>query len=361
MSDAARQGDELIALRRHLHTRPELSGRELETARLVTDHLRACGAREVLTGLGGHGVAGVFGLADPAFPSIMLRCELDALPLPEAPDCAWPSQVPDCAHKCGHDGHMAILLGVARRLQDAPPVRGRIILLFQPAEETATGAAALLADTHFCALDPDWIFALHNLPGYPAWQVLSRPGVFAAGGCRLRIHFPGPQPEAILEQLLPQLVNLNSDRAGRPALVIVNNEDNDAGSLWVSLRATEDRWLHELQAEVRALAADLARDRECESVVEVAEQWPVTRNDSRAVALIEKAAAELDLETASPGESPFQWAEDFGRLTAWRPGAMLGLGAGENHPALHARDYEFPDDLILPGVTLLHRLCRIAM
>src|ERR687891_222734 len=154
---------ELVAWCRELHRRPELSGQEKQTAQTVQAFLRAAGADKVITELGGHGVAGIYDGRTPG-PTIMLRAELDGLPIQETSEIPHRSEVPGKAHLCGHDGHMTILAAVARDLCRTRPRCGRAVLLFQPAEEDGSGAASVLADEKFQQLQPDFVFSLHNLP-----------------------------------------------------------------------------------------------------------------------------------------------------------------------------------------------------
>ncbi len=133
---------ELTALRRLLHQHPEVSGQEQGTAGRITDALLGYSPDRLLTGLGGHGVAAVYQGQDHG-PTILFRCELDALPITEQGNLPHRSTVPGTGHLCGHDGHMTVLLALARLLSRQRPARGRIVLLFQPAEETGAGAEAV--------------------------------------------------------------------------------------------------------------------------------------------------------------------------------------------------------------------------
>ncbi len=188
---------DLAGLRRRLHVLAERSGSEAATAAFVADRLAPARPTALLTGLGGHGVAAVFAApGGAAGPTVVLRAELDALPIAESIELPHASRTPGCAHKCGHDGHMAVLLGVARDLAARPPARGRVVLLFQPAEETGEGAARVAADPRFRALAPDWLFALHNLPGYPEGRVLVRSGAFCAGSAGLTVTLAGATSHA---------------------------------------------------------------------------------------------------------------------------------------------------------------------
>ena len=155
---------ELTEWRRLLHRFPEVSREEVQTARHVVAALGPLKPDQVLTGLGGNGVAAVFEAA-VAGPSVLFRSEIDALPIHEISDAPHRSTIAGKGHLCGHDGHTAILMGLARLLSRKRPAIGRVILMFQPAEEDGSGAAAVTADPAFAPLRPDWAFSLHNMPG----------------------------------------------------------------------------------------------------------------------------------------------------------------------------------------------------
>ena len=181
---------ELTGFRQHLHRNPELSGQEAWTAAQVVAALVPLGPDRVLTGLGGHGVAAVWTAPEPG-PTVLFRSELDALPIEEISQAAHRSAVPGKAHLCGHDGHSTILLGLARLIARDRPARGRVVLLFQPAEEDGSGAASVLADPRFSGIRPDWAFALHNMPGYPLGHVVVAPGPANCASEGLRVVFRG--------------------------------------------------------------------------------------------------------------------------------------------------------------------------
>jgi metal-dependent amidase/aminoacylase/carboxypeptidase family protein len=191
--------DELIELRREIHRRPELAGEERQTAGLVTEQLRAAGL-EVTTGVGGHGVVAVLdGSAEG--PTVAYRADLDAvdartnvLPIPRSGrvfDEGFASRVPGVAHLCGHDLHTAIGVGVARTLaQGAEPVRGRLVFVFQPAEEPLQGARAMLATGLVQRLAPREFYAVHCSP-YPSGTIAVSPGYGLPGLDHVRIVLPG--------------------------------------------------------------------------------------------------------------------------------------------------------------------------
>jgi len=365
-------------LRHRLHARPELSGREEETALAMAEFFAGCSPARILTGLGGHGVAAVFQAAPG--PTVLLRAELDALPIAEDDSLAWHSIHPGIAHKCGHDGHLAILAGVARSLAWDSPPRGRVILLCQPAEETGRGAAAVAADPLLAEITPDHLFALHNLPGYPAGQVLVREGPFAAGSIGLTIELEGrtahaayPEqgnsPAAALSQLVTGLSSLPIplEKAGRLALVTVTHAQLGRPTFGVTpgqaeilatLRADRDQVLEEIKARAETLVEKVARTHDLAVTIRWSEEFPVTRNHPEAVAAVRAAADRIGLDCAEPTESPFRWSEDFGHLLALGPGALFGLGSGREHPSLHSHCYDFNDGILAPGIALLDRIVR---
>lgn len=373
--------DSLETLRHELHRNPELAGQEQATAARMADWLAARGPTRIVTGLGGHGLAGVWTAKRPG-PRVLLRAELDGLPIPDAIDAPHASASPGRGHKCGHDGHMAILAGVATRLKIEPPECGEVVLLFQPAEETGQGARWVLDDPVFAELTPDWCFSLHNLPGFEAGRVVVRRATFAAASRGLAVELSGAsshaaEPErgrspalavASLIQAfsaagqfhtsLPEAAKATVIHAavGEPAF----GTSPGQGRVLVTLRSYEQEVVERLEARCRELAERTAAAYDLKVAISQVEPFPATLNDDRAVDLVERAADAQGLSIARP-DHPFPWSEDFGHFTAAGPGALFGLGAGQRHPALHNPDYDFPDALLQPGVRLFERIARLAL
>ena len=179
----ATRTEDIARFRRQLHARPELSEREHETATAIVARLAPTHPTSIVDGLGAMqtGLCAVYDSGEPG-PVVLIRAELDALPIQESNSFGHRSTVSGVSHKCGHDGHMATLVAVAEGLREQPIARGKVYLLFQPAEETGTGASAVLADERFKALaPPDVVYAFHNVPKYPLGHVLLRKGLFAQG------------------------------------------------------------------------------------------------------------------------------------------------------------------------------------
>ncbi|MBW3099165.1 amidohydrolase [Pseudohoeflea coraliihabitans] len=372
----------LVSLRRALHRRPELSGAEAETAAHIAAHLAGLDPDRLLTGLGGHGVAAIFaasGAAAREGPTLLFRCELDGLPITEISDFDWRSERIGKGHLCGHDGHMAILCGLAAHFAAQRPARGRVILLFQPAEETGAGAADVLADPRFSEIKPDFAFALHNLPGLPLHAVGIRPGPFTFASEGLAIRLTGrtahaAQPEqgcspgqtlATLMQVLPELprtlghpegqslITLSHARLGEAAFGIAPGD----AEIWLTIRAINDALQSQLLTAAEARARQAASAAGLGLHITRHENFAAGHNDPAASAIIEAAVDNLALQRATI-DAPFRWSEDFGRFGAAAPSALFVLGAGEDHPGLHNPDYDFPDALLVSGVAMFSDIAR---
>lgn len=369
---------ELISLRRELHRRPELSSQERETAARIVVELGRSGADEILIDLGTHGVAAVFDSGVEG-PTVLFRCELDALPITEISTFGWRSEIEGKGHLCGHDGHMVILCGLARHLEANRPARGRVVLLFQPAEETGAGAADVIADPRFARIRPDFAFALHNLPGLPlgAVGVRSGPFTFASEGLAIRLtgrtsHAAQPEagvsPAAVMVRLvealpaLPatlghtpghSLVTLSHARLGEAAFGISPGE----ADVWATIRAIDDGLQAELMGKAEALARELAAAGGLGVDFDRHENFAAGHNDEEAVAFIDKAAVALGVSRVEVGD-PFRWSEDFGRFGSVAKTGLFVLGSGEDHPRLHNPDFDFPDELIPTGVGLFAVIVR---
>lgn len=364
---------ELIALRRDLHRQPEVSGEEEKTAERMVSELAPFGPDQVIAGLGGHGVAAVFD-SGTAGPTVLFRCELDALPIFETGKVAHRSGIEGKGHLCGHDGHMSVLIGLARWLSRNRPKRGRVVLMFQPAEEDGSGAAAVMADPGFSKIAPDYAFAIHNYPGLPLGSGVVETGIAncASQGMRIRLqgrtaHASQPEtgvsPAPALAELIPaltglaagngvadpefRLVTITHASLGEPAFGIAPGD----GELWVTLRTQRDAAMADLVAQAEAAVQSSAVRYGLRAEVDYHDVFRHCENDAEAVAILKDAAFRAGILEASL-DLPMRASEDFGRFGQGAKAAMLFLGAGENCAALHNPDYDFPDDLIAIGVNL---------
>src|SRR5690349_20361196 len=169
--------DDITAWRRDLHAHPELLYDVHRTAASVTEKLRAFGYDEVVTGIGRTGVVGVIRGGKPGGRNvIVLRADMDALPIEEATGTSYRSTVPGKMHACGHDGHTAMLLGAARYLAETRNFAGTAVVIFQPAEEGGCGGREMVQDGLMDRFGIEQVFGMHNYPGLPVGEFAIRPG-----------------------------------------------------------------------------------------------------------------------------------------------------------------------------------------
>src|SRR5687768_4946933 len=183
--------EDLTALRHHIHQHPELSHKEVETARLVAEKLQAWGY-EVTEGVGGTGVVGRLKVGTGT-RTIGIRADMDALPITEETGLPYASTNTGVMHACGHDGHTTILLGAARRIAATKNFSGTVNLIFQPAEEAGIdcGAKRMIKDGLFERFPCDAIFGLHNHPGKPEKTFHFRTGAMMSASDRVTITVKG--------------------------------------------------------------------------------------------------------------------------------------------------------------------------
>lgn len=363
---------ELTSLRRELHRHPELSGEEAGTARRIREALAPTAPDTVLTDLGGHGIAAIYDSGKPG-PAIMLRAELDALPIEELGDVPHRSLVPGKAHLCGHDGHATILLGMARLLGRSRPARGRVVLMFQPAEEDGSGAAAVIADPRYDQIRPDFAFALHNKPGQPLGTALlaAGPANCASRGIRIRLkgstaHASQPEtgrsPMQAVAKIMPMLeasgprgplgpdfamVTVTHASMGAPAYGVAPGD----AEIRATLRTVRDDRMDALCEKVEALVRTAAQEGDLDCAIDYDDVFLACTNDERAAALLGIGAERAGLPRKHMEEAQ-RGSEDFGRFGADARSAMLFLGAGTDCPQVHTPRYDFPDELIPKGIQL---------
>lgn len=372
--------ESIAAFRRELHANPELSEQETGTAQAICERLRQCKPDPLVHGLGsmGTGVCAVFDSGKPG-PTVLIRAELDALPIQETNTFAHRSMSDGVSHKCGHDGHMATLIAVAESLHAEPVTRGRVMLLFQPAEETGTGAAAVIADERFQALGaPDFVYAFHNVPRQPLGQVLVRDEVFAQGsaGFIARFHgttshssYPehGVNPSRAVTTLIDAVNRFDGilvDQVNGPVLGTITGAKLGAADIGSNfgitpgeasvtgvVRAHHGQDLALLREELSRIVAELADQDGLGHSLSWHEEFAVTASNADCVDLVIRAAEATGLEVERIDE-PFRWSEDFGYFTSSFRGAFFGLGSGHEQPQLHDDGYDYPDSLIEMGARL---------
>jgi amidohydrolase len=365
----------LTDFRRHLHKNPELSNKEELTAKEIVKELRICNPSQLITKVGGHGILAIF-TAKTVGETILFRAELDALPIHEENGFEHQSINPQISHKCGHDGHAAMLLGLARQIKSKPLLKGSVALLFQPAEETGEGAKAVLEDKKFKQLKPDFVFALHNVPSYKKGEIIVRSGAFTASVISLKISLKGKtshaaepehgiNPDLAVQELILAIKalgnnDIKSEEFSVITTVFITLGSKDYGisagdaELHFTIRCWTSSQLKELKNKIGILVLNVSEKHQLKVALDWFSEFESNNNTVEAVHHIKKAATSNNYFILEK-ENPFKWGEDFGLFTQHFKGAMFALGAGINTPALHHPDYDFPDEIIPIGIQMFYK------
>ncbi len=355
---------QLTDWRRHLHAHPELSRAEAETAAFVCARLADWGI-PFQSGIGGHGIVATLSRGS-SNRGVGLRGDMDALPIDEQTGLAHASLRPGVMHACGHDGHTTSLLGAARLLQQDTAWSGTIHLVFQPAEEGAGGAQAMLDDGLLQRFPMERIFAYHNWPELAAGHIAVRSGPVMASASRVAFTMLGTAGHAGLPHLTHDPV-LASAHALIALQSVVSREISPTDSAVLSFcvmeagaatnqipdRATFRGTYRAHRPEVRdAMAAAITRIVRgtaatfgMRASVEIAHTTPPVVNPASEAEIVARTAQGLGFPVHQD-LPPSLVAEDFGAYQQHIPGAFLWVGNGES-AGLHSPDYDF-NDLILP-------------
>lgn len=378
----ADMADDIAAWRRHLHAHPELMFDVHDTAAFVQDKLTSFGVDEIVTGVGRTGVVGVIrGKSDRSGRVIGLRADMDALPIEEATGLDYASTVPGKMHACGHDGHTAMLLGAARYLAETRNFDGRVVLIFQPAEEGGGGGREMVRDGMMERWNVQEVYGLHNAPGLPVGQFAIRPGAILASADEFQIHVTGQgghaaaPHEAVDTTLvashivvaLQSVVARNVNPLRRVVVTVGTFETDSHASNVIAHNVTLRGTVRTLDAEcrslaearIRRLAEDTASAFGARAEVIWEDGYPVTVNHEAETRYAAEAARAVagDVDDAV---DPIMPAEDFSYMLEARPGAYIFLGNGDtaqcHHPA-----YNFSDEAIPAGCSWFAELVERRM
>lgn len=356
---------EMTEWRRDFHRHPELAFGETRTAGIVAARLREFGLDPV-EGIGGTGVVAVVDSGGPG-PSIALRADMDALPMDDEGGKAWHSHTSGVAHACGHDGHTASLLGVARHLAANPPASGRVVLTFQPAEENGLGAKAMIADGLLERFPFDEVYAFHNMPllqpgqagvrtgpalnGYIVWEITVE-GVGGHGAAFFKATDP-LQAAARLATEISSIVGRYLDPAESGLVTVCSLQAGTSHNI-IPAQAALSGTLRALKPEVQALlyhrlemaCAGVAALTDCTITCKrLAEVPPCVNAPEGADRAAAACAAVLGEANVIRDHPPYPFTDDMALFLQAAPGAYIFLG--QDSAMCHNPAYDF-DDALLP-------------
>ncbi|MFG6497895.1 M20 aminoacylase family protein [Sulfitobacter sp. 1A13191] len=361
---------EITAWRRHLHQHPELMFDLPETSKFVEEKLRSFGITDITTGIAQTGVVAVIeGQSNSSGRTIGLRADMDALPITEATGLPHASKNPGKMHACGHDGHTAMLLGAAQYLAETRNFDGRVVLIFQPAEEGGGGGNVMVQEGLMDRWGIDEVYGMHNMPGHPTGQFAIREGALLAAADEFAItltgqggHAAAPH-EAVDTNLaaahvmiaLQSIASRNTDPLKQVVVSVCTlRSDTDSHNVLphqVLLRGT----VRTLDSEVQDLAERRLHDitrltaeaHQCRAEIDYQRGYPVTRNHADQTRFAAEAA-----DKVTPGTDrdtpPIMAGEDFSYMLNARPGAYIMIGNGEG-ATVHHPEYDFDDAAIPAG------------
>lgn len=368
---------QLTAWRRDLHAHPELAFEEHRTAGIVADTLCRLGC-EVRTGVGQTGVIGIIPGGRPG-PTVMLRVDMDALPIQEVSDAPYLSQVPGVMHACGHDGHIAIGLGAATLLaRHAAELPGRVLMLFQPAEEGTGGARAVISNGALEDFSPEAAFGLHLWNTMPLGRVVAQPGPLLAASDVLHIVIHGrgghgalPHEAvdaiAVTGQVLSALQTIVSRNVDPQETAVLTIGTVHGGTKYNVIAETV-----EMQGTIRTFSATVR-----ETVItrlkvlldgvtaglgarytlEVLDATRTVVNDPVMAEIARISANQVVGATNVVWHPPFMVSEDFSEFAERMPACFMLLGSGNASLGLtaphHSPRFDFDEDVLPLGAALL--------
>jgi len=365
---------DVVALRRTFHQHPELSGEEHETAARVADALRDLDL-DVRTGIHGTGVLGVLDGGKPG-PTVLLRGDMDALPIQEETGLDFSSENDGVMHACGHDAHTSSLLGAAMILaQHRDDVHGQVRFCFQPHEEKLPGGAKFMIeegvlDERDGTPGPKAVFGQHMKPGLPAGTIGVRPGWFMAssdevyvtvngeGGHAANPHEVSADATYVASQIVVALQSIISRNCppGVPSVLTIGRLLADGATnvipasarLEGTFRAMDEDWRFRAHDLIERVATRTAEAHGATAEVEVKTGYPALYNHEGPTSIVKEAATEYVGPERTVDADRWFAGEDFAYFLQERPGTFYQLGAGTDH-GLHTSQFAVDEEALRTG------------
>lgn len=377
---------QMMQWRHHLHQHPETGFEEHQTAQFVTQTLTDMGL-DVFSGIGGTGLIASItrGTSDKV---VAIRADMDALNICEAAtDRQHASQHDGKMHACGHDGHMAMVLGAAKLLTDNPDFDGTVRFLFQPAEEHGRGAKAMMADGVFERFPVDAIFGGHNMPGMPLGHIATRAGgimasednfeicIQGSGTHAARPHM-GNDPLVIAAQVILALQTIVSRNVDPSQSAVVSCTEIFSDGLRNAIpgkvvikgdtRSYSKAIQAQLEERMRGIVEGLCAAYGATCTVSYTHEFAPTVNSAEYVSVATRAAASVvGQENVDNNIQPMMISEDFGAFLQQVPGNFVFFGNGESKDQggtpLHNAHYDFNDELLLTGANYFASVAKEAL
>jgi amidohydrolase len=371
--------EEITQIRRHLHANPELSTKEAQTAAFISKQLKVWGI-EHQTGIAGHGIVALIRGTKPGDRVIALRADMDALPVKETNKVPYASKNPGVMHACGHDVHMASLLGTARILKSIEDeISGTVKLIFQPSEEKYPGGALPMIKAGVLENPrPLYIIGQHVFPELEAGKIGLRSGKYMASTDEVHLTITGKGGHAAIPHkvtdpvliaahiivALQQVVSRNAQPTTPSVLsfgrVIADGQANvipNEVKVTGTMRTFDEEWRIEMQRRITAIAASIAEGMGGRCQVDIHHGYPFVYNDPDVTSKIRKyAESYLGAENVEELDMRMT-AEDFSYFAREIPGCFYRLGVMNQERGinanLHASDFDVDESSLETGMGLM--------
>jgi hippurate hydrolase len=360
--------DEITSWRQHIHQYPETAFEEEQTSEFLAKKLKSFGL-EVHRGLAKTGVVAILN-KDFIGKSIALRADMDGLDMEEKNINSYSSKNKNKMHACGHDGHMAILLGAAKLLSEDKSFKGKVYFIFQPAEENVAGGKVMIEDGLFKLFDCDEIYGMHNWPGLDVGEFGIKNGAIMASNDIFEIKLFGRGGHAALPHLSnhtilagsaliqslneiisrvvdvqsPAVLSITKFEAGSTYNVLPNE-----ACIWGTVRAFDKEVQNIIEENVRKVLQNISLKYGIKSKIEYKRAYKATINHKTqsdfARTIISKVSEKNAIEVTASMAS-----EDFGFMLDEKPGCLVWLGNGKDSKPLHNENYDFNDKALFYGI-----------
>jgi amidohydrolase len=372
--------DDMKTWRRHLHMHPELQYDCHNTSAFVIERLKEFGVDEIHDKIAETGLVAIINGQGPG-PTIGLRADMDALPIHEATDAPHKSVIDGKMHACGHDGHTTMLLGAARYLAETRNFKGRVALIFQPAEEGGRGGLKMCEEGMMERFDIGEVYAIHNGPNLPEGHIMMRPGAFLSAPAVFEITIKGKGGHAAMPHTtidpLPAMVSIyqaiqtipsrNIDALENTVISVTTmnagtafNIVPDDAKLTGTVRSMKTDNHAGVKERMQEICDHTSAAFRCTATLMYQSGFPATVNDPDKTRFAAQVARQVAGDAGVVDDAPpLMGSEDFSYMLEERPGAYVFLGAGPGAD-LHHPAYDFNDEISPVGASYFVKLVETA-
>ena len=368
--------DDMKSWRHYFHEHPELAYKEINTSKKVVELLKEFNVDNIETGIGGTGVVAV--IENGSGKTLGLRADMDALPIREENNKPYCSKNTGIMHACGHDGHTTMLLGAAKYLSESRKFKGKVVLIFQPAEEGFAGAKAMIDDGLFKKYPVDEIYGMHNMPNLKSGMLAVEEGPRLAAADNFEIEIigkgaHGAMPSNSIDpilcgsaivQNLQHIVSRNSNPKETLVITVASFHSGNANNVipkTAKLNGTIRYYSDEIGKMVRKRFYEVVNNT-CQTFgakpeISFKKGYPATVNHKKQSLFAYNVAKKVSGKNSSNNQTPMMGSEDFSYFLKQVPGAFAWIGNGKS-ASLHNPKYDFDDNILCTGASFLATLAE---